>query len=162
LYDRTVFESVGGFDERFFCYLEDIDLGFRLRLRGERCVQVRHAEVLHIGSAISGRMSTFVYFHSYRNRIWLFAKNTPWPLLAPVIGLQGLSIVLSLAKPRTNRRAALAGVWAGLGGLHCALRSRIVTQRSRQRSSWDIAKMLVWNPLKSRPEGRLQFLRQLS
>ena len=80
LYARPSFEREGGFDESFFCYLEDVDLGFRLRLRGERCVQVRRAEVLHAGSAISGHLSEFSVFHSYRNRIWLFAKNVPWPL----------------------------------------------------------------------------------
>jgi GT2 family glycosyltransferase len=54
LYAREAFESAGGFDESFFCYLEDVDLGFRLRLRGERCVQVRRALLTHAGSGISG------------------------------------------------------------------------------------------------------------
>jgi hypothetical protein len=107
-------------------------------------------------------MSAFGYFHSNRNRIWLFPKNTPAPLLAPVIGLQGLSIALSLLRPRTNLGAALSGLWAGLRGLPRALRSRRAVQRVRQRSTGDIARMLVWNPLISRPEGRVQFIRQLS
>src|SRR5664280_2197517 len=38
LYRRNALESVGGFDEDFFCYLEDVDLGFRLRLAGYRCL----------------------------------------------------------------------------------------------------------------------------
>ena len=83
-----------GFDESFFCYLEDVDLGFRLRLRGERCVQVRRAEVLHAGSAISGHLSDFSVFHSYRNRIWLFAKNVPGPLLPPILAMQSAAIAL--------------------------------------------------------------------
>jgi hypothetical protein len=37
LYRRDAFEEVGGFDERFFCYFEDVDLAFRLRLRGYTC-----------------------------------------------------------------------------------------------------------------------------
>ena len=64
LYARPSFEREGGFDESFFCYLEDVDLGFRLRLKGERCVQVRRAEVLHAGSAITGHLSEFSVFHS--------------------------------------------------------------------------------------------------
>ncbi len=125
LYARPSFEREGGFDESFFCYLEDVDLGFRLRLRGERCVQVRRAEVLHAGSAITGHLSEFSVFHSYRNRIWLFAKNVPWPLLAPILGMQSAGIALSLARPtaRPYRRAALKGVWAGLRGLPSALKA---------------------------------------
>jgi GT2 family glycosyltransferase len=49
--------SADGFDESFFCYLEDVDLGFRLRLRGSRCIQVRRPEVTHYGSASAGANS---------------------------------------------------------------------------------------------------------
>jgi len=38
-YDRSVFLALGGFDESFFCYHEDVDLAFRMRLAGYRCVQ---------------------------------------------------------------------------------------------------------------------------
>lgn len=163
LYARPSFEREKGFDENFFCYLEDVDLGFRLRLRGERCVQVRRAEVLHAGSAISGHLSEFSVFHSYRNRIWLFAKNLPGPLLPPILGLQSLGIALSLARPEAQpyRRAALKGVWAGLKGLPHALQSRKRVQRSRAKSTWDVARMMIWNPLHSRPKGRIELLRQI-
>ena len=163
LYARPSFEREGRFDESFFCYLEDVDLGFRLRLRGERCIQVRRAEVLHAGSAITGHLSEFSIFHSYRNRIWLFAKNMPWPLLLPIFALQSAAIALSLARPRARsyRQAALRGVWAGVRGLPRALQSRKRIQRQRVRSAWDIAQMMVWNPLKSRPNGRIQVLQQI-
>jgi N-acetylglucosaminyl-diphospho-decaprenol L-rhamnosyltransferase len=158
LYARSSFEREGGFDESFFCYLEDVDLGFRLRLRGERCVQVRRAEVLHAGSAISGHLSDFSVFHSYRNRIWLFAKNVPGPLLPPVFTMQSAAIALSLARPaaRRYRRAALKGVWAGLRGLPSALKRRPRIQQFRVRSIGEVARMMIWNPLKSRPRGRIQ------
>ena len=160
LYATPSFEREGGFDESLFCYLEDVDLGFRLRLRGGRCVQVRRAEVLHAGSAISGHLSDFSVFHSYRNRIWLFAKITPWPLLPPILGMQSVAIALSLARPeaRCYRHAALNGVWAALKGLPGALRSRTRVQRTRVTSTWQVARMMVWSPFKSRPKGRIQFI----
>ena len=37
---RDAFEAVGGFDESFFCYCEDVDLGFRIRLAGGRAYQI--------------------------------------------------------------------------------------------------------------------------
>jgi GT2 family glycosyltransferase len=148
LYAKSAFEETGGFDESFFCYLEDVDLGFRLRLRGERCVQVRHAEVLHVGSAITGRLSEFSVFHSYRNRIWLLAKNLPWPLLAPIFLLHTAGVAVALARPQAQayRASALRGIWAGLKGLSAALRKRKEIQGLRVATSLETARMLVWNP----------------
>ena len=45
LYRRSALIDVGGFDEDFFCYVEDVDLGFRLRLAGHRCLYVPQAVV---------------------------------------------------------------------------------------------------------------------
>jgi GT2 family glycosyltransferase len=160
LYKRLSFERAGGFDESFFCYLEDVDLGFRLRLGGEHCVQVRRAEVLHAGSAISGHLSEFSVFYSYRNRIWLLAKDLPGPLLVPVFGMQGAAMGLALARTEAvpYRRAAMKGILAGLKGLPRAIRSRHAVQRLRAKSTYDVARMMIWNPLKSRPKGRIQVL----
>lgn len=49
----------GGFDEDFFCYLEDVDLGFRMRLLGHRCWYTPDSVALHVGSAVTGRGSDF-------------------------------------------------------------------------------------------------------
>jgi GT2 family glycosyltransferase len=80
LYRRAAFDDVGGFDERFFCYFEDVDLGFRLRLRGYRCLYVRDAIVRHVSSALSGYRSDFAVYHGERNAVWTFVKNMPGPL----------------------------------------------------------------------------------
>ena len=85
LYRREVFLSVGGFDERFFCYCEDVDLALRLRLAGWRSVRASDAVVRHAGSGVTGRTSDFTLYHGHRNRLWTFVKNTPgawfWLLL---------------------------------------------------------------------------------
>jgi GT2 family glycosyltransferase len=81
LYRRDAFEEVGGFDEQFFCYFEDVDLGFRLRLRGYRCLYVHSAVVRHVSSASSGYRSDFAVYHGERNAVWTFAKNMPALLL---------------------------------------------------------------------------------
>ncbi|WP_158913036.1 glycosyltransferase family 2 protein, partial [Caulobacter sp. S45] len=79
LYRRDLFLVSGGFDERFFCYCEDVDLAARLRGMGARSYRVADAVVRHAGSGISGRRSDFTLFHGHRNRIWVFVKNTPGP-----------------------------------------------------------------------------------
>ena len=80
LYRREAVEDIGGFDERYFCYFEDVDLGFRLRLRGHRCLYVHSAIVDHVSSALSGYRSDFAVYHGERNAVWTFVKNMPGPL----------------------------------------------------------------------------------
>jgi len=57
MYRRSTFLKLGGFDEKFFCYGEDVDFGFRLRNAGGRAIQANNAIVLHEGSGVSGRPS---------------------------------------------------------------------------------------------------------
>ena len=77
LYRRADFLAVGGFDERFFCYCEDIDLALRLRLAGRGSRRVTGAVLRHAGSGTTGRVSEFTLYHGHRNRVWTFLKNTP-------------------------------------------------------------------------------------
>ena len=81
MYRRDIFLDVDGFDERFFCYFEDVDLAFRLRLLGNRCLYVPDAKVDHFGSAIAGRQSDFAVYYSHRNMVWAYVKNMPSSLL---------------------------------------------------------------------------------
>ncbi len=67
MYLRDAFLEVGGFDEDFFSYFEDVDFGFRLQLGGYRCLYVPRAEVEHIGSSTFGERSDFAFYHSHRN-----------------------------------------------------------------------------------------------
>lgn len=78
-YPRDAFLEAGGFDDSFFSYLEDVDLGFRLRLLGYRCLYVPSARVFHVGSASLGKGSEFAIYHSLRNMVWVFYKNMPAP-----------------------------------------------------------------------------------
>ena len=81
LYSREAFLQVGGFDEDFFSYHEDVDLSFRLRLQGFRCLYIPNAIVHHVGSVSVGARSDFSLYHWQRNLIWSFVQNTPSVLL---------------------------------------------------------------------------------
>jgi GT2 family glycosyltransferase len=81
VYLRQAFLEVNGFDEDFFSYMEDVDLGFRLRLRGHRCLHIPDAVVYHIGSATLGVASDFALYHYQRNLIWSFIQNMPAGML---------------------------------------------------------------------------------
>jgi GT2 family glycosyltransferase len=72
-----VFLEVGGFDENFNSYFEDVDLGFRIRLLGLRCFYVANAEVQHVGSGSTHRLSDYAVYHGNRNMVWAYVKNMP-------------------------------------------------------------------------------------
>ena len=70
LYRTSLFNQLGGFDERYFMYVEDIDLGFRLQLAGHPCLLVSDAIVHHIGSAVTGEGSDFSVYFGHRNLVY--------------------------------------------------------------------------------------------
>ncbi|MGR9107983.1 MAG: glycosyltransferase family 2 protein [Gammaproteobacteria bacterium] len=96
MYRKDVFLQAGGFDEDFFCYVEDVDLGFRLRLLGYRCWYVAESVAYHVGSAVTGRHSHFSIYHGHRNLVWTFFKNMPgalfWVLLPLHLALNVASV----------------------------------------------------------------------
>ena len=84
-YKSRVFLKAGGFDESFFCYKEDVELGLRLNREGETCIYVPRAVVHHVGSSTLGEKHPFILYHSYRNSIYMIAKS--FPVLNLIIAL---------------------------------------------------------------------------
>jgi GT2 family glycosyltransferase len=86
LYRREMLEDVRlskeYYDEDFFAYADDTDLGWRARIRGWRCVYVPSARVWHYHSASSGSYSSLKAYLVERNRMWLQIKSFPVPLIA--------------------------------------------------------------------------------
>ncbi len=146
---RDLFLQVGGFDERFFCYCEDVDLGYRLRLIGEATLFVPQAVVSHVGSAVLGARSDFALFHGARNRLWLLVKNTPWPLV-PVVALLHLpvlALLLIMHAMRGEARPVLRGLLAGFAGLGPMLTTRRPIQAARTASAGTILRAMAISPL---------------
>ncbi len=149
LYRKDRFLDLGGFDESFFCYHEDVDFGFRLRLQNGRAALVPQARILHEGSASTGRRSDFAVYHGTRNRIRTFIKDMPgllfWPLLPVhmvanlVLGLRSFSLGVGGAFWR--------GLWDGFFASPQAWRDRGAIQRRRKVKIRKIAKSLSWSPI---------------
>lgn len=81
IYRTETYRRLGGFDETYFAYSEDVDLGFRLRLNGGKSLLLPSAKVHHVGSGITGSSSNFSVYHGHRNLTWTFIKNMPSPLI---------------------------------------------------------------------------------
>ena len=78
IYRRNLFEETGVFDENYFAYLEDIDIGYRARICGYYNAYEPKAQVYHVGSAVSGsRYNEFKVRISARNNIYLIHRNMP-------------------------------------------------------------------------------------
>ncbi len=81
LFKREVLERVGMFDDDFFAYAEDVDLGFRVRLAGWTCVYAPGSRLTHLHSQTTGVASPFKAFHTKRNRYFVAVKNFPLSML---------------------------------------------------------------------------------
>ena len=83
LYRRNVFDIIGYFDEKFFAYMEDVDISYRARIYGFKCVYCPDAVVYHRVSATSGsKYNSFKIKLAARNNVYVPYKNMPWPQLA--------------------------------------------------------------------------------
>jgi N-acetylglucosaminyl-diphospho-decaprenol L-rhamnosyltransferase len=147
MYRMEWFARVGGFDEKFFCYIEDIDLAFRVRLLGGRCMQVNSAIVRHVGSATSGAASDFTMYHSARNRFWTIIKNVPGWLLCVVTPLHiAFNAYLLFRFGRSSTASAIRqGLFAGFAGLPGAWKQRREIQAARIASIGDVARAINWS-----------------
>src|ERR1022692_1883948 len=81
LYDARIFQTAGLFDEDFFAYADDAEMGLRARLAGWGCLYIPGAVVYHHHASTLGRFSAQRLVLVERNRMWLAAKLFPWPLL---------------------------------------------------------------------------------
>lgn len=133
MYRRKDFLEAGGFDEDFFSYFEDVDLSFRLRLRGGRCLYVPDAVVHHVGSASTGKLSDFVVYYGHRNLVWTFIKNMPgilfWLYLPLHLAMNGFFLISFIF--RGKARAILRAKRDAFLNIRKAFRKRREAQGAR-------------------------------
>ncbi|KZX17061.1 glycosyltransferase family 2 protein [Methanobrevibacter filiformis] len=78
LYRRSIFDEIGYFDENFFAYMEDVDIGYRARIFGYKNILVKDSIVYHYGSGTSGsQYNKFKIRLAARNNVFVPYKNMP-------------------------------------------------------------------------------------
>jgi hypothetical protein len=131
LYSRALLLALecGGqyFDEDFFAYYEDVDLGFRAQRKGFKAALADGAIIYHKGGAASGgRGSPLSIYLGHRNAVWLLVKNYPprmlvteslWIILGNILG-----VLANAGRPEF--RSVVRGKWHGLIGVAHAWRKR--------------------------------------
>ena len=125
LYRKSMLDEIGGFDEDFFAYADDAELGLRARIAGFRALAVPSALVRHRLGSTLGRYSPERIFLIERNRLWLVFKLYPgrlWPLVPFFYLLRTLASAGSAARGKGD--AAEAGrSLGGWGLLKCLIRA---------------------------------------
>ncbi len=142
LYRKKVLDSVNGFDERFFAYLEDVDLGLRLQAKGCRGYYVPAARVYHHGAGTSGgEFSPLAVRLRTRNSLLLLIKSLPGLIFLrclPMIILAQLSWLL-----RVIAHKQLISYMKGLANTF-SLAPAMIKERAKMRPYWRDSGSQLW------------------
>jgi GT2 family glycosyltransferase len=152
LYRREMLDQIGGFDEDFFAYMEDVDLAWRAQLVGWQCLYVPTARVYHAHSGTGKEGSPRKRYLLGRNTVWTIAKNYPWPHILTyspaIVAYQLLALVYGLFTGREI--SPLRGRLAALRAMPSVMRKRRAVQALRTVSSAEMLSRLnpIENPLR--------------
>ncbi len=119
VYRRSMLDEAGGFDEDFFLYSEDTDLGLRARRAGWNCMYAAGAIVEHRYSHSAGSASPLKAYYVERNRLFLIVKNFPLGALAQAFLAAPVRYFWHAAA--TARGAGTSGRFRGEGNHACLL-----------------------------------------
>ena len=166
LYRKEMLDQIGGFDEDFFAYGDDAELGLRARIAGWRCIYTPEAVARHHRGSTLGKDSVRRLELIERNRLLLALKLFPWSLLwlNPFYFAARLAAGMAAARQGAGDTAhfpGLRGKWAmaralirgDLGALRLAprmLRKRAEIGRIRQLSPGAVRRLILANRLSLR------------
>lgn len=106
---REVFDTLNGFDERFFVYLEDLDFSYRARQAGWKSVYLAEAQAFHAGGGTSKHIKARRLFYSLRSRLLYAFKHFSWA------GAWVVLLATLLIEPVSRSVLAIARLsWSGL------------------------------------------------
>jgi GT2 family glycosyltransferase len=143
---RSAFEAAGGFDEQFFMYHEDVDLGWRLRLLGYSIRTAPQSVVYHRFGGTS-RRATSAFFREelgLRHDLRSLIKNYQWRTLCRILPLFFLFLLKASWDNRTFRYIKCL-TW-NLIHLPSTLKQRWVIQRNRRISDRQLSTLIFPYP----------------
>jgi len=143
------------FDERFFAYIEDVDLDWRMRWLGWKA-WYEPAVAWHHRSATGARRSAFILRHILKNRLLLVANNDLWPGgLARLPNVIAFTVVTAVQFGLESARAPLGIVDFLRQAPGCGRRRRFLRAR-RQTSTAEMARWLQPFPYRQKIERKLR------
>jgi GT2 family glycosyltransferase len=79
IYKKDIIEKIGLFDEKYFAYLEDVDMAFRLHQKNYHTLLVPRAVVYHLGGGTADKMGNFRAKQTFKNWYYFILKNYTFP-----------------------------------------------------------------------------------
>jgi hypothetical protein len=166
MYRKAMLDEIGGFDEDFFAYADDAELGLRARIAGWKCMYTPRAIVRHHRGSTLGKSSPQRLELIERNRVLLALKLFPWSLLwlNPLFFAVRVGAGVLMARRGAGDTAHFQG-WRGalamgmalirgdLAALRLApriLRKRAAIERIRRLSPGDVRRLILANRLSLR------------
>jgi GT2 family glycosyltransferase len=163
MYRKQMLDEIGGFDEDFFAYGDDAELGLRARIAGWKCVYAPRAVVRHHRGSTLGKQSGRRLELIERNRVLLAVKLFPWSLL----WLNPLYFAARLAAGAAKAgkgegdtayfpgirgklrivRSLVVGDWQALRMLPRMLRKRAAIARNRKLAPGEVRRLILANRL---------------
>ena len=172
LYRRLMLDEIGLFDEDYFLYCEDTDLGLRAVWGGWKCRYVAEATVCHHYSQTAGAVSPLKARFVERNRLWVGIKNFPAGAL-PMMPFVALARYWWQLRAVRNRHGAagefirsgnslvdaafilIGAHWETLCVLPQLLRKRAAIRRTRKTSPSEFMSLLRRHSIGARDLARL-------
>jgi GT2 family glycosyltransferase len=150
MYRKEMLDCIGGFDEDFFAYGDDAELGLRARIAGWQCIYTPDAVVRHHRGATLGKDSAWRLELIERNRLLLALKLFPWSLL----WLNPFYFAVRLL-------AGFAAAWRGSGDTahYPGLRGKWTMAMALMKGDWGALRLL---PRMLRKRAQLRGIRRLS
>jgi GT2 family glycosyltransferase len=166
LYRREMLDRIGGFDEDFFAYGDDAELGLRARIAGWRCIYTPAAVVWHRRGSTLGKDSARRLELIERNRVLLALKLFPWSLLllnpfyfaarlaaglaAAARGMGDTAHFPGLRGKWTIARSLFRGDWQALRMAPRMIRKRAEVERIRRLTQSEVRRLLLAHRLSLR------------
>jgi len=157
LYRREMIDRIGFFDDDFFAYCEDTDLGLRGRIAGWGAVLARDAVVYHRYSRSGGEFSPFKLYLVERNHFWVAMKSFPAGMLLTVpvwttvrylvqaqlvLRSKGAGAQFRSTPSSALVRALLRGVWDAAVSLPQLIRKRRMVMAGNRLSAAEMRRLI--------------------
>jgi len=159
MYRKEMLDRIGGFDEDFFAYGDDAELGLRARIAGWKCIFTPEAVVRHHRGSTLGKDSAWRLELIERNRLLLALKLFPWSLLCLNPFYFAARVVAGVVAARQGAgdtahfpglsgkwqmaKALVKGDWGALKLLPRMLRKRTAIRRLRRLSPGDVRRLIL-------------------
>lgn len=141
-YRKKTLDEIGLFDKGLFTWYEDVDLMWRMRLTGWKCIYVPSAIVYHHHSGTVDDLNPMKIYYLHRNRIYVVLKNYPLRLLVYYSKIIAKSEFLFFKQ--CIREKNIAGVKGQISAIFNSPKILIIRMKLRSKRKISVEECIEW------------------